>query len=73
MSRNSENEINANTGLLWNGFDYERQAWVIDGVYQKCGHPESMRKNGRSCCSANDVAGLKVLDLALAFPDANTY
>lgn len=20
-------------------FDYENQAWVVDGVYKKCGHP----------------------------------
>lgn len=23
-------------------FDYENQAWVIGGVYQRCGHPETM-------------------------------
>jgi hypothetical protein len=30
-------------GLLWNGFDYTRQAWVVDGLYVACGHPETMR------------------------------
>ena len=25
-----------------NGFDYENQAWVINGLYIRCGHPESM-------------------------------
>lgn len=29
-------------GVLWNGFDYEHQAWVKDGYYVRCGHPESM-------------------------------
>ena len=29
-------------GMLWNGFDYTRQAWVLDGKYVRCGHPESM-------------------------------
>jgi hypothetical protein len=29
-------------GLLWNGFDYTRQAWIKDGKYVRCGHPESM-------------------------------
>lgn len=23
-------------------FDYERQAWVVDGCYVRCGHPEGM-------------------------------
>jgi hypothetical protein len=23
-------------------FDYENQAWVVDGVYNRCGHPETM-------------------------------
>lgn len=22
-----------------NGYDYENQAWVVDGLYQQCGHP----------------------------------
>jgi hypothetical protein len=29
-------------GLLWNGFDYTNQAWVVDGRYVRCGHPENM-------------------------------
>lgn len=24
------------------GFDYQHQAWVKDGLYIRCGHPESM-------------------------------
>ena len=24
------------------GFDYENQAWVVDGRYVSCGHPETM-------------------------------
>lgn len=23
-------------------YDYDKQAWIIDGKYQRCGHPESM-------------------------------
>jgi hypothetical protein len=23
-------------------YDYENQAWVIDGVYQSCNHPDAM-------------------------------
>ena len=29
-------------GRLISGYDYENQAWVEDGKYTKCGHPESM-------------------------------
>jgi hypothetical protein len=40
MSRTSGNAYKE--GLLWNGYDYIRQAWVKDGVYVSCGHPESI-------------------------------
>lgn len=26
-------------GRLINGYDYEKQAWVKDGHYIRCGHP----------------------------------
>lgn len=26
----------------YNGFDYERQAWVVSGRYVSCAHPDSM-------------------------------
>ncbi len=40
MSRTSCNEtIN---GILWNGYDYARQAWVANGRYVRCGHPDTM-------------------------------
>ena len=29
-------------GRLINGFDYDKQAWVEDGKYVRCGHPDSM-------------------------------
>jgi hypothetical protein len=29
-------------GRLMNGFDYQNQAWVENGRYVRCGHPESM-------------------------------
>lgn len=41
--RYSSNE--ARNGKLYNGYDYENQAWVLKGKYQKCGHPESMKCN----------------------------
>ena len=29
---------------LWDGarYDYENQAWIVDGIYQDCGHPSAM-------------------------------
>ena len=23
-------------------YDYDKQAWILDGVYVRCGHPETM-------------------------------
>ena len=40
MSRTSTNEVTDKK--LVNGFDYEHQAWVQDGKYVRCGHPEDM-------------------------------
>ena len=31
-------------GIILNGYDYDKQAWVRDGLYVRCGHPETM------CC-----------------------
>ena len=40
MSRTSTDQyVN---GRLINGFDYTNQAWVRNGRYVRCGHPESM-------------------------------
>lgn len=41
MSRQSTNEYS--NGRLINGYDYDRQAWVVDGRYVRCGHPDSMQ------------------------------
>ena len=32
---------------LINGFDYKNQAWVKDGKYQSCGHPQACRCFGK--------------------------
>ena len=40
MSRTSQDQYN-DIGLLTNGYDYSKQAWVVDGKYMRCGHPES--------------------------------
>lgn len=37
--RISVNQLSPN-GTLFNGYDYEHQAWVVDGLYQDCGHPQ---------------------------------
>jgi len=29
-------------GRLWNGYDYDRQAWVVAGKYVRCGHPSGL-------------------------------
>ena len=42
MSRTSKDEFDAD-GYLINGFDYENQAWVRNGRYERCGHPENMK------------------------------
>lgn len=38
--RRSSNEYR--NGILQDGYDYTNQAWVVDGKYVRCGHPESM-------------------------------
>jgi hypothetical protein len=40
MSRQSSDEYKNN--LLFNGYDYRAQAWVVNGQYIRCGHPETM-------------------------------
>ena len=40
--RKSTNQTHPETGKLINGYDYQLQCWVINGIIQRCGHPESM-------------------------------
>jgi hypothetical protein len=61
MTRLSGDEIRH--GRVWNGFDYELQVWVVNGMIQGCGHPETMRLQGRSCCNAYRLAGRSILDV----------
>ncbi len=45
MSRLSTNEYSVtwpHAPRLLNGYDYENQAWVRDGRYGRCGHPQQM-------------------------------
>jgi hypothetical protein len=39
--------------MVFNGFDYTLQVWVIDGKIQNCGHPETMQCG----CKARKLAG----------------
>jgi hypothetical protein len=40
MSRTTVDQYK--NGFLFNGYDYQRQAWVINGVYEACNHPKEM-------------------------------
>lgn len=39
MTRTTNNQII--NGRLFNGYDYVNQAWVINGEYADCGHPQA--------------------------------
>lgn len=58
MSRMSGDEMK--DGKVFNGFDYDFQVWVCDGVIQRCGHKESM-----DCrCNAKIHAGKLLSEVA---------
>ena len=61
MTRLSGDEIRF--GRVWNGFDYELQVWVANGVIQRCGHPQTMRSGGRPYCNAYRLARQNILDV----------
>lgn len=44
-------------------FDYEHQAWIKDGVYVRCGHPESMNCH----CYGKEHEGEKAVEVK--FPE----
>jgi hypothetical protein len=57
--RMSGNEVNA-AGELVSGFDYDNQAWVEDGRYLNCGHPEGMKCG----CYGRRFQGLTAREIA---------
>ena len=61
MTRLSGDEIRC--GRVWNGFDYDLQVWVVDGIIQPCGHPDTMRSPKHSCCNAYRLAGQNILNV----------
>lgn len=53
--RTTSNQYKA--GRLINGYDYNNQAWVVNGVYVTCDHPINM-----SCgCYGRDHQGQKTI------------
>jgi len=62
MTRLSGDEIRH--GHVWTGFDYDLQVWVVGGVIQRCGHPETMRLGGKPCCNAFRLAGQRIVDFS---------
>lgn len=59
MTRHSDNQFGP-SGALLNGFDYDVQVWVKDGIVQPCGHPERL---GPTCCNGRIYAGKKLADV----------
>ena len=52
-------------GQVFNGFDYDLQVWVIDGIIKDCGHRDEHRVNGK-CCNAHKYAGKQVSAVKVA-------
>ena len=49
-------------GQLHNGFDYDLQVWVKNGINQDCGHQEPKVDNGGYyCCKAHEYCGRKIV------------
>ena len=57
MSRMSTDEL-AGNGSILNGFDYQLQVWVINGIIQKDGHRTAQRG-----CNGCAYAGASVVSI----------
>lgn len=44
-------------GQLLNGYDYQLQVWVKNGVILDCDHPAEMSNDGYYCCNAKKYHG----------------
>ncbi|HXH21866.1 MAG TPA: hypothetical protein VNN10_07535 [Dehalococcoidia bacterium] len=66
MTRLSSDELR--DGHVFNGFDYNIQVWVVEGIIRSCGHPAWMRA-GVPCCSAYRYAGQPISEV----PGAETF
>jgi hypothetical protein len=63
MSRSSRDHFR--DGFVYNGFDYDVQAWVIDGIVQRCGHRDPCRCFGKKY-EGWTLAGAKEHEASLA-------
>ncbi len=62
MTRLSSDELRL--GRVFNGFDYQIQVWVVDGLIRGCAHPARMRSAGVPCCNAYRYAGQPIAGVA---------
>lgn len=46
------------SGVVVDGYDYNLQAWIKDGVIQDCFHPEHWKES--HCCNAHRLAGRRI-------------
>jgi hypothetical protein len=64
MNRTSSDEIR--DGDTYNGYDYDVQVWVKDGVIVKCGHAKPARRQLLSRgCNACQYAGLPLAEIKM--------
>ena len=49
-------EATPSNAKLYNGYDYNNQVWVMNGLYVRCGHLEAMQCS----CYGREHAGEKV-------------
>lgn len=59
--RNSIDELDENK-VIFNGFDYQLQVWVKNGVIENCSHPDNSFK-GHGCCNARALHGRKISEV----------
>jgi hypothetical protein len=58
--RTSVDVIDQSTGAVTDGFDYQLQVWVSNGIIQDCGH--SATSKASHCCNAHRLAGRNILE-----------
>lgn len=46
--------------VVSDGYDYNLQVWVRNGVIQDCGHPAEMK--AEHCCNAHRLSGRKIVE-----------
>jgi hypothetical protein len=42
LPKERANRMRMSTNTALDGYDYDNQAWYKNGVYVRCGHPDSM-------------------------------